>query len=87
MDKTGTLTKGEPAVTEVVVTAGMPEEELLALAAAVERESEHPLAEAVVRHADDREVARLATAGFENVPGHGAVGSVDGRRVTVGNTR
>src|SRR4030095_4925275 len=52
MDKTGTLTKGEPEVTEVVTADHLDEAELLRLVAAVERESEHPLAEAVVRHAD-----------------------------------
>lgn len=86
MDKTGTLTKGEPEVTDVVVD-GMPEEEMLALAAAVERESEHPLAAAVVRHADDRSVPVLQATGFRNVPGHGAVAEVAGRRVLVGNRK
>jgi Cu2+-exporting ATPase len=86
MDKTGTLTKGEPEVTDVVAD-GIATEELLALVAAVERESEHPLAEAVVRHADAAGAARLAADGFENVPGHGALARVTGRRVAVGNTR
>ena len=58
MDKTGTLTKGEPEVTDVIAD-GIDEDELLALAAAVERESEHPLAAAVVRYADDRGAHRL----------------------------
>jgi Cu2+-exporting ATPase len=86
MDKTGTLTKGEPEVTDVVA-AGLPEDELLALAAAVERESEHPLAQAVVAYAEATGVDRRDAAGFENVPGHGALATVDGRRVAVGNTR
>ena len=86
MDKTGTLTKGEPEVTDVVVD-GMAEDELLALVAAVERESEHPLAEAVVRHASGRQVPVAAAEDFENVPGHGAIASVSGRRVAVGNPR
>ena len=68
MDKTGTLTKGEPEVTDVVAD-GMPSEELLALAAAVERESEHPLAQAVVAYADSKAVGDLRAEGFENVPG------------------
>jgi Cu2+-exporting ATPase len=86
MDKTGTLTKGEPEVTDVVahdIVAG----ELLALTAAVERESEHPLARAIAGHADARGANRLAAAGFENVPGHGAIATVAGRRVAVGNRR
>jgi Cu2+-exporting ATPase len=86
MDKTGTLTRGEPEVTEVVVD-GRPEGEVVRLAAAVERESEHPLAEAVVRYAEERRFARARAEGFENVPGHGALAKVDGHVVAVGNTR
>jgi Cu2+-exporting ATPase len=86
MDKTGTLTKGEPEVTDLVVV-GLGETELLALTAAVERESEHPLARAIVAHADDRGIERRPVTGFENVPGHGAIASVAGRRVAVGNRR
>jgi P-type Cu2+ transporter len=86
MDKTGTLTMGKPAVTDVV-TDGLPEAEMLALAAAVERESEHPLAQAVALHADAAGVPRLAATAFRNVPGHGAQGQVDGRRILVGNRR
>ena len=86
MDKTGTLTKGEPEVTDVVAH-GLAEADLLALAAAVERESEHPLAQAVVRHADEARVPKLVATAFRNVPGHGAHGQVDGRRVLVGNRR
>jgi Cu2+-exporting ATPase len=86
MDKTGTLTKGEPEVTDVAVE-GMPEDEVLRLAAAVERESEHPLAEAVVAHADAQGAPSVRAEGFENVPGYGALARVDGRRVAVGNAR
>jgi Cu2+-exporting ATPase len=86
MDKTGTLTKGEPEVVAVIVY-GMAEDELLRLAAAVERESEHPLAQAVVKRAEGRGVAAVSAAAFENVPGHGAVATVDGHRVAVGNLR
>ena len=86
MDKTGTLTKGEPEVTDVVVD-GINEDELLALAAAVERESEHPLAQAVVRRADEARVSKLAATAFRNVPGHGAQAEVDGQRVLIGNRR
>jgi P-type Cu2+ transporter len=86
MDKTGTLTKGEPEVTDVVV-AGLAKNDLLAFVAAVERESEHPLAQAVARHADAAGVPRLAASAFRNVPGQGAQGQVDGRQVLVGNRR
>jgi len=86
MDKTGTLTKGEPEVTSVV-TDGLPDLEVLRLAAAIERESEHPLAAAIVQHAEGAGAPAARADGFENVPGHGAVAKVDGRRVAVGNTR
>ena len=86
MDKTGTLTKGEPEVTDVIVD-DFDSDRLLALAAAVERESEHPLARAVTRYADERDVRRLRASGFGAVPGHGAVATVDGHRVAIGNRR
>ena len=86
MDKTGTLTRGEPEVTEVI-TDGIDEGEMLRLVAAVERESEHPLAEAVVAYAEQAGAAKERAEGFENVPGHGAVAVVDGHRVAVGNAR
>ncbi|HSR22207.1 MAG TPA: heavy metal translocating P-type ATPase [Candidatus Eisenbacteria bacterium] len=87
MDKTGTLTKGAPEVDAVVPAAGTTEHELLALAAAVERDSEHPLAQAVVARADTTGAPRLAAEGFTAVPGHGAVATVDGVRVVVGSRR
>jgi Cu2+-exporting ATPase len=86
MDKTGTLTKGEPEVTDVIAD-GIGEAELLSLAAAVERFSEHPLAEAVVRRADGAAGSVLDAENFENVPGHGAIARVDGHRVAIGNRR
>jgi P-type Cu2+ transporter len=86
MDKTGTLTLGEPEVTNVV-TDGISEDELLRVTAAVERSSEHPLADAIVRHAESNGTTRVDATGFENVPGHGAVATVEGRLVAVGNRR
>ena len=86
MDKTGTLTLGAPEVTDLIVD-GLPETEALALIAAVERNSEHPLAAAVVRHADTAGARHLDAREFTNVPGQGAVAMVDGHRVVVGNTR
>jgi Cu2+-exporting ATPase len=87
LDKTGTLTKGEPEVTDVVPADGVAEGELLRLVAAVERNSEHPLAEAIVRRATQAGADSVTVGGFENVPGHGAVATVDGHRVAVGNHR
>jgi Cu2+-exporting ATPase len=86
MDKTGTLTKGEPEVTDVV-TDGIGEDELLTLVAAVETESEHPLAAAIVRFARARGVKPLPVADFRNVPGHGVVAEAGGRRIAVGNRK
>src|SRR6516164_7884353 len=82
MDKTGTLTKGEPEVTD-----GVGEDELLTLVSAVETESEHPLAAAIVRYAAARGVKPLPVNGFRNVPGHGAVAEADGRRIAIGNRK
>ena len=87
MDKTGTLTKGEPEVTDVLAVDGMAQRRLLELAAAVERESEHPLAQAVARYADEREVRVLRATDFRSIAGHGAVAEVDGHRVAIGNRR
>ncbi len=86
-DKTGTLTAGRPAVTEVRPAPGMDEAELLRLAASLERASEHPIADAVVRAAADRGLALADVAGFESRLGEGVVGEVEGRRVAIGGAR
>ncbi|WP_420480704.1 heavy metal translocating P-type ATPase [Cryobacterium arcticum] len=86
LDKTGTLTKGQPEVTDFV-TIGYDEAALLALVAAVERESEHPLAGAVVTYATTRHIPTLEASNFRNVPGHGAGATVNGRQVLVGNRK
>ncbi|MFN8215115.1 MAG: heavy metal translocating P-type ATPase [Solirubrobacterales bacterium] len=86
MDKTGTLTRGEPEVTDVIAE-GIGEDELLGLVAAVERSSEHPLAAAIVRRAEAAGLGEREARGFQNVPGHGARAHVDGRTVAVGNRR
>jgi Cu2+-exporting ATPase len=85
-DKTGTLTKGEPEVTDVI-TIAMSRVEVLAYAAALERESEHPLARAVVTAADAEQAEVLIAEAFENVRGQGAIATVAGRQVVVGSRR
>jgi P-type Cu2+ transporter len=87
LDKTGTLTKGEPEVVAVVTADGIDENELLRLSAAVERESEHPLAEAVVRAARERGLEPPRAESFEAVAGHGAIATVEGQRLALGNAR
>ena len=87
LDKTGTLTKGEPEVVAVVTADGIDENELLRLSAAVERESEHPLAEAVVLAAKERGLEPPRAESFEAVAGQGAIATVEGERLAVGNAR
>jgi len=84
MDKTGTLTMGKPEVTQVLPIGDDPRLDLIA---ALERESEHPLAAAVVAYAIARGVPARAASDFLNVPGQGATATVDGQRVAVGNRR
>jgi Cu2+-exporting ATPase len=86
-DKTGTLTLGRPRVAEIRVADRAEEQDVLRLAAGVERESEHPLAEAVVALAGERSIEPPPATGFAAVPGAGAVATVEGRRVAVGNRR
>ncbi len=86
-DKTGTLTRGEPALAAVAPVPGTTEEQVLALAAAVEADSEHPLARAVVRGAESREVTPASASSFEGLPGRGARATVDGRRLSMGGPR
>ncbi len=85
IDKTGTLTEGRPRLIAVETLGGMAEDELLALAAAVERPSEHPLAHAIVVAADDRRLATMVATGFVSTTGLGVAADVGGRRVAIGN--
>jgi Cu+-exporting ATPase len=87
IDKTGTLTEGKPAVTAIVRAAGFTEAEVLRLAASVERPSEHPLAVAIVRAAEERGLAMAPVSDFDSPTGKGAVGRVDGKRIAIGNAR
>jgi Cu+-exporting ATPase len=87
VDKTGTLTEGKPELVSVQTVAGFDETELLKLAASLERASEHPLAEAIVRGAEKRNVSLTQTDEFESLTGKGAKGIVNGRSVALGNIR
>ncbi len=86
-DKTGTLTKGEPSLTDVVALPGFSQEEVLRLAAIAEVGSEHPLGEAIVRGARERELALDNPSSFEAVPGHGVRATCEGREVLLGNRK
>jgi P-type Cu2+ transporter len=83
-DKTGTLTRGEPAVGHVSAARGTSEDEVLALAAAVEADSEHPLARAIVRAARERDLRHVPASDFSSAPAVGVTGIVDGSTVRVG---
>ncbi|HEY8571680.1 heavy metal translocating P-type ATPase [Phenylobacterium sp.] len=85
VDKTGTLTEGRPAVTAIQPAAGFDKAELLRLAASLERGSEHPLADAIVRAARERELALSEPASFDSPVGKGVLGEVGGRRVVLGS--
>jgi P-type Cu+ transporter len=85
VDKTGTLTVGKPTLTDVVVLAGLDEATILTLAAALEKGSEHPLAEAIVAGAKARGIEARDAVGFAAVTGKGVQGTVGGRKVALGN--
>ncbi|HEV7889323.1 MAG TPA: heavy metal translocating P-type ATPase [Pyrinomonadaceae bacterium] len=87
LDKTGTITVGRPGVTDVFATEGFDEDELLRLAASVERASEHPLGESIVRHAEGRGLALARVENFDAIAGQGVEADAEGRRVTVGNLK
>ncbi len=87
VDKTGTLTGGKPQVTDVLASSGFDEDEVLRLAASVEHDSEHPLAEAVMSMADEKKLAVSPVSGFQAIPGHGAEAKVDGRDLLLGNLK
>jgi P-type Cu2+ transporter len=86
-DKTGTLTRGSPALSGVVAVPGTNENDLLVHAAAVEINSEHPLAKAIVAEAKRRKLQILPAADFEPLPGRGAQALVGGKRITIGGPR
>jgi Cu+-exporting ATPase len=85
VDKTGTLTEGKPSVTAIIAAPGFVENDLLRLAAGVERASEHPLAAAIVSAAEARKLALPHVSGFDSPSGKGALGTVDGKNILLGN--
>jgi Cu+-exporting ATPase len=86
VDKTGTLTEGKPKVVAIVTAGGFQESEILRLAASVERASEHPLADAIVRAAKERNLDLSKVEEFDSPTGKGAVGKVDGKTLVLGNS-
>ena len=87
VDKTGTLTEGKPKLVSVVAIDGFHEHDALRLAASLERASEHPLAEAIVRGAEERDSVLTKTDDFQSVTGKGVTGTVDGHSVALGNIK
>ncbi|MGZ4868581.1 MAG: heavy metal translocating P-type ATPase [Candidatus Angelobacter sp.] len=85
LDKTGTLTEGKPRLTQVIALERIQENDLLRLVASLERASEHPLAAAIMKGAEQRGLQPSATANFESITGKGVIGRVEGREVAVGN--
>jgi len=86
-DKTGTITEGKPALTDIFPADGVVEEDLLSLAGAAEKASEHPLGEAIVRAAELRGLALPEPASFEALPGRGIIALIEGRAFSLGNAR
>jgi len=85
LDKTGTLTRGEPVVTDIIGSPSFVEAEVLRLTASVEHDSEHPLAQAIVKAASDRNLKLSKVLDFKAMPGHGVVAKVGGKRLLLGN--
>src|SRR5690606_34493766 len=87
IDKTGTLTEGRPAVTAIRTAGHWTENEVLLLAASLERSSEHPLAEAILRAAQDRQLDLQSADDFDSPIGRGVTGTIAGQRVVLGGPR
>jgi Cu+-exporting ATPase len=87
LDKTGTVTEGQPTLTDVVITEGQDRGSVLSLIAAVEEQSEHPIAEAIVRGARSEGVEQLTAADFQSFTGYGVSAQVDGKTVLIGADR
>ncbi|HMQ96237.1 MAG TPA: copper-translocating P-type ATPase, partial [Candidatus Saccharibacteria bacterium] len=86
-DKTGTLTNGKPEVTDIIALGAYDEDDVLQIAASIERESEHPLAEAIYHYAEEESIKLQTIDGFEAIPGHGVMAMIDGKQYYFGNRR
>ncbi len=87
LDKTGTLTRGEPKVTDIIAVPSSSQEEVLRLAASAEHGSEHPLGEAIVKAALEKKLKVSPASDFNSIPGHGVEASVEGKKLLLGNLR
>lgn len=87
LDKTGTITEGQPSLTDVITVNDFTEDHVLAWSASVERASEHPLGEAIIKGAEDRGITLFDPKNFNAVPGHGVEADVDGRKILLGNIK
>ncbi len=87
LDKTGTLTQGKPEVTDILALPSSSQEEVLRLAASAERDSEHPLGEAILRAASEKKLPVSSASDFNAIPGHGVEALVEGKRLLLGNLR
>jgi len=87
LDKTGTITKGEPEVTEVIPLSRISKKDLLSVAGSIEKGSEHPLAEAIVKKAEESNVGFRKVSGFKAIPGHGVVANVSNTQLFLGNAK
>lgn len=87
LDKTGTLTKGKPVLTDVINLSRLPSDEILQLAASAEKGSEHPLGEAIVKAAREKKIALRDPSDFQAVPGQGLTATVGGKKVLIGNRK
>jgi Cu+-exporting ATPase len=87
LDKTGTITQGQPALTDLIAMGSFPESEVLRLAASAEQRSEHPLGAAIVHAATARQLSLAEPSAFQAVAGHGIDATVDGRRLLIGNAK
>ncbi|QQS33536.1 MAG: heavy metal translocating P-type ATPase [Acidobacteriota bacterium] len=87
VDKTGTLTEGKPRLQSVISLNGLSETEILRFAASLEKSSEHPLAEAIIKGAEEQSVALAKVEDFESLTGKGITGSIDGKKILLGNAK